>query len=65
MLTRDMDAESWYFNFKVIPNVDAAVLAGNVAADLEFEGINFSKLVAVYNTSTNTGCDAGLVKILK
>lgn len=63
-----MNMESRYLTHRVIPNIGATgvVLAEDVTAVLEeFNSINSIKVPLVDNTSTNTGCEAGLFKALE
>ena len=66
--TREMCTSSKYLTHRVIPNVDATGvhLTEDIAAVLEmYNSVNTVKVVLMDNTSTNTGCEAGMVTALE
>ena len=68
IFTREMDTENRYFTYSLIPNIGATdvVLGEDVAVVLElFNSVYTVKAVLVDNTSTNIGCEAGLVTNLE
>ena len=64
--TKEIDTESRYFNYRVISSITATgvVLAEDVVAVLEqFNSVNTVKESLLTNTSTNTGCEAGIITL--